>query len=149
MTKAEFQVLLVASSFMAVRFGQQFVLQNLPFDFRYKVCLNQSYDGRSVNEDVLFPEDKDRIVDCNSELEVVKLLYRDGRCPQWIDVSVARVGDTFTELRLVCCGRFTDDRNQLYYVHCGTGPFGIKSPDLPPGNKDGEKFLLPNANCPI
>ncbi|MCA9146947.1 MAG: hypothetical protein H6821_02915 [Planctomycetaceae bacterium] len=147
MTEADFHVLLIASSFLAVRFGQRYVSQTLPFDFRYDVRLNQSCDDHATPDDVLYPDDNDRVVSCDSESDVVALLFRDGRCPQWIDISAARVGETFTEMRLLCCGRFTNDRDKLYYTRGGTGPFGIKSPVFPPDYKEGTKFLLPQASA--
>ena len=147
MTEADFRVLLIASSFMAVRFGQRYVTQTLPFNFRYDVRLNRSCDDHATPDDVLYPDDNDRVVYCNAESDVVSLLSRDGRCPQWIDVSAARVGDTFTELELLCCGRFTNDRDKMYYTDRGTGPFGIKSPNLPPNYQDGTTFSLPEANA--
>ena len=143
MTEADFRVLLIASSFMAVRFAQRYVTQRLPFDFRYEAHLNQSCDDHASLDDVLYPDDSARIVTCNSETDVVELLYRDGRCPQWIDISAFRVGDTFTEMQLLCCGRFTHDRDKLYYTHGGTGPFGIKSPVFPFGYEEGTTFTLP------
>ena len=146
MTEADFHVLVVAASFMAVRFGQRYVKQNLPFEFRYDVHLNQSCDDRATADDVLYPDDAGRVVFCDCESDVVALLYREGRCPQWIDISVCRVGESFTELQLLCCGRFTNDSDKLYYKHCGTGPFGIKSPTLPLGYEQGTTFCLPQAS---
>ena len=147
MTEADFRVLLIASSFMAVRFRQRYVTQTLPFDFRYNVHLNQSCDDHATPDDVLFPDDNDRVVYCDSESDVVTLLSRDGRCPQWIDISASRIGDTFTEMRLICCGRFTNDRDKLYYTDGGTGPFGLKSPVLPPDYEEGTTFSLPPASA--
>ena len=147
MTEADFRVLLIASSFMAVRFGQRYVTQTLPFDFRYDVHLNQSCDDHATPDDVVYPDDNDRVVYCGSESDVVALLSRDGRCPQWIDISASRVGDTFTEMRLICCGRFTNDRDKLYYTDGGTGPFGLKSPVLPPDYEEGTTFSLPPASA--
>ena len=145
MTDADFRVMLIASSFIAVRFGQQFVTQKLPFEFRYQAHLNYSCDDHATQDDVLYPEDEGRVVWCDSEDDVVTLLSRNDRCPQWIDIAVSRIGDTFTELQLLCCGRFTNDRNKMYYSDRGTGPFGIKSPNLPFDYQDGTTFLLPES----
>ena len=76
---------------------------------------------------------------------VVALLHRDGRCPEWIDVSVEAIGTGFTLLRLLCCGRYTDDRKKMHYDDQGLGPFGIKSPVLPPNYVEGSKFDIPHA----
>lgn len=142
MSEADFHIWLIAASFLAVRFGQRYVTQTLPFEFRYDVHLNQSCDNHATPDDRLYPNDNDRVVTVASESDVVSLLYREGRCPQWIDISVTRVGDSFTELRLLCCGRFTDDRAKMYYSDRGLGPFGVKSPVFPPDYKEGSRFSL-------
>ncbi|MCA9150959.1 MAG: hypothetical protein KDA92_16720, partial [Planctomycetales bacterium] len=121
MTEADFHVLLIASSLMAVRFGQRYVTQTLVFDFRYDVRQNHSCDDHAAPDDLVYPDDDGRVVYCTSESDVVSLLLRNGRCPQWIDISVARIGDSFTELELLCCGRFTNDRDKMYHSDGGTG----------------------------
>jgi hypothetical protein len=115
MTEADFQVLLIAASFMATRFGQNYVVNTLPFSFRYHVLLNQSYDGHATPDEILYPEDKGREMTCLSERAAVAILFRDGRCPEWIDVHVEAAGSDFTQLQLRCCGRFTNDRKMMYY----------------------------------
>ena len=145
MTRAEFNVLLVAASFEATRFGQRFVRQALPFVFHYRAHLNQSADWNAAEEDVLYRDDEGRVVDLGTEDEVVSLLWRDGRCPQWIDVNVVGIGPSFTLLQLLCCGRFTSVRERFYYQARGFGPFGIKSPNLPPDWTEGARFDIKNA----
>lgn len=130
MEKPDFRVLLIAASFEATRFGQRFVHDNLCFDFRYIVHLHQSHDLNSESDSMLYPEDEGKVLQIDTEEGVVDLLSRDGRCPEWIDVSVHATNPSFTVLRLLCCGRFTSDRKRLYYAAGGFGPFGIKSPDL-------------------
>ncbi len=147
MTKADFHALLIAASVLAIRFGQRYVTQTLPFDFRYVVHLNQSYDEHATPDDRLYRDDNDRIVQLVSESDVVSLLYREGRCPKWIDISVAAIGDSFTELRLLCCGRFTDDRAKMYYSDRGLGPFGVKSPDFPANYEEGTRFTIPQCGA--
>lgn len=95
---------------------------------------------------MLYPEDDERVVVLETGRDVVSLLYRDGRCPQWIDISAVRVGDAFTELQLLCCGRFTNDGNKMYDTRRGTGPFGIKSPVFPFGYEEDSKFSLPQID---
>lgn len=138
----DFRVLLVAASFEATRFGQRFVSEVLPFSFRYSVHLNQSFDDDADPESIRYPDDDGKVVRVDSEESVVELLHREGRYPEWIDVSVHAVSPSFTLLRLLCCGRFTNNRNKLLYDEGGFGPFGIKSPDLPKNWKDGSRFNL-------
>jgi hypothetical protein len=143
MTQAEFHAMLICASFLALRFGKGFVTQDLPVDlFRYQVWLNQSHDGNRMEDEVVYPADDGKVLEGFSEQEVVGLLYRDGRCPEWIDVQVEAVGAGVTVFRLDCCGRYTDDKRRMYYSKRGLGPFGVKSPDLPPGFKEGDRFAL-------
>ena len=100
-------------------------------------CCNQSFDGNTTTDEVVFPEDNGREVNAASAEEVLKLLYRDGCCPEWIDIAAEAVGQDFTLLRLLCCGRFTNDLRKMYYQDRGMGPFGIKSPALPPDFAEG------------
>ena len=145
MTKPEFNVLLIAASFEATRFGQKFAKQTLPFAFRYRAHLNYSFDKHALRDDVLYPEDDGKVVDLSSEEDAVSLLWRDGRCPEWIDIAVDAVSLEFTLLRLLCCGRFTAAQERLYYHKRGFGPFGIKSPNLPYGWSEGVRFDIKNA----
>jgi hypothetical protein len=66
-------------------------------------------------------------------VEAIDFLVRDGRVPQWIDVSVAEVRGEFTLIELACCGRFVAEEDRMYYHAYGMGPFGLKGPPLPPG----------------
>jgi hypothetical protein len=141
----DFRTLLIAASFEATRFAQRFVFDVLPFTFRYVAYLNESCDSSAGPEFVLYAQDDGKVVTLDSEVAVIDLLLRDGRCPQWIDVAVIAVAPHFTLLRLRCCGRFTDDRSKLYYDERGFGPFGIKSPDFPPNWKEGSRFKLKSA----
>ena len=145
MTESEFHQLLLTASEHAVRFAERYVVQELPGTLRYHVLLNQSFDGNATSEEVLYPEDDGKDVVRVSAQTVVALLYRDGRCPEWIDVSVEAVGTGFTLLRLLCCGRYTNDRKKMYYDDQGLGPFGIKSPALPSDYVEGSKFDIPPA----
>lgn len=142
MTKPEFKVLLIAASFVAVRYGQGYVNQTLPFVFRYQVHLNNSYDENKSPDDVLYPEDDGKVLEANTEDEAVALLWRDGRCPEWIDIAVQAATPDFTLLKLRCCGRYTATRERLYYQEKGFGPFGIKSPMPPPNWRNGVRFDL-------
>ena len=143
MRENDFHVLLTAASFEATRFARNHVTNVLPFDFRYLVHLNQSCDEDPDSGIMLYPEDDGKVLDVDTERAVVELLCRDGRCPEWIDVSVHAVSPGgFTQIRLLCCGRYTSERKRLLYDERGIGPFGIKSPDFPKRWPEGEKFAL-------
>lgn len=140
--KMLFKTWLRLSSNESAIFGQQFLNQKVTLNFRYYVILNQSNDDlANVNFD-LYPEDQNRIEECDSIDAVAELLVRDEKIPVWIDVSIFRCHKEYSLMRLICAGRFTDLYEELYYYNNGTGCFGIKSPDLPVGYKDGTKFNL-------
>ena len=143
MTEAEFHELLLRASDEAIRFARRYVAQELPCTAKYHVELNQSFDGHATSDEVLYPADDGKEVTLVSAETVLALLYRDGRCPEWIDVSVEAVGTGFTLLRLLCCGRFTSDLQKMYYNDRGFGAFGIKSPYLPKNYTDGSQFEIP------
>lgn len=143
MTAEQFHTLLVAASFLSLRIAKKYVSHDLPIDaFEYRVELNQSYDGHATADEVRFPSDDRRTVEGLTEREVVALLCRDAKCPEWIDVSAEAVGKDVTVFRLLCCGRYTDDVSKMYYTRRGLGPFGVKSPVLPPQFREGERFPL-------
>jgi hypothetical protein len=149
MTRGEFVYLLRQATLASWEFAKRYVDNDLPEAVRYHVLLNQSFDGNATAVERVYPEDDGREYACLTESEVVSLLFRDERCPEWIDVSVESQSATESILRLDCCGRFTDDPRLMYYSSRGMGPFGIKSPNLPFGLKQGSKFKLPIVQpCP-
>jgi hypothetical protein len=72
----------------------------------------------------------DAVLPPMTRADALAWLWRDGRVPAWIDVSVAAVDARTTYVRLTCSGRFRGRRDALYYQD-GYPPFGIKSPRLP------------------
>lgn len=143
MTKAEFHTLLVDCSGHAFDFAKNYVLDDLPNDFKYTVILNASNDDPSLKQFDLYPNDNDKVVKLISATEVVDLLCRKDKVPVWINVSVNSVYKNSTVIELLCSGRYSGDTNEFYYSKQGSGPFGIKSPVFPRGFKDdGTKFHL-------
>lgn len=149
MRKEDFHNQLRAASFSALRFGQEYVSNRLSHHLTYVVVLNQSADGNRKDDEIVYPEDDGKIHSGLSEIEVVELLHREDRCPQWIDISVAGADKKTTLFRLLCCGRYHADESRLYYYWQGSQPFGIKSPVLPANLKEGKKFKLKKPNKAI
>jgi hypothetical protein len=151
---SEFAVLLVTSTADAIAFARSMVLDELPANYRYRVFPNQSWDGPLEPDDVVYPNDS--LDDMHGYIEMgrnacIRYLYRDGRVPQWIDISVGAVAYDFTYIYLRCCGRFTADDERLYYKRFDRGPFGIKSPTIPPHIELGDretKFWIGGAAQP-
>lgn len=144
MRPEDFRFRLVAASFQTTLFASPMVQDILPFAFRYSVVLNQSCDDGREADETVYPGDDHQIHDDLSADNVIQLLCRDSKVPQWIDISVVFCSDAHTHLSLLCCGRYHSDEHRLYYFDKGTQPFGIKSPSLPAGFISGDRIRLPD-----
>lgn len=126
---------------------REFVLDPLPDATAYLVYLNQSFDENPLRGDEeLFPDDslEGEPAPCDAGA-VIRKLYRSGKIPEWINVSVARADAETTCLRLDYCGRFTAQDDPLYHPLEGYPPFHCLGPPLPPYWKSAElngKFAL-------
>jgi len=143
MRPEDFRLRLDAASFYATHFATTMVTDVLPYEFRYCALLNASCDSNREIDELVYPEDDDILHENIDADEVVRLLCRDHRVPQWIDISVGFSTSSHSHLCLICCGRYHSEDSRLYYYSQGTQPFGIKSPTLPPRHKDDEAFQLP------
>ena len=119
----------------ALAFATSMVSAPLPSRALFLIEPNASYDDgtapapdeRRFPAETLSPR---AVLAPMTSTEAIDWLWRDGRVPQWIDVSVAAVDARTTYVRLTCCGRFRGRRDALYYQDANP-PFGIKSPSLP------------------
>jgi hypothetical protein len=123
---------------LTVEFGRRFVRQSLPDAVAFRVYPNQSYDDNPrVGDEVVFPDDslpEGRSHGPWSAAEVVALLWRDGKVPEWIDAVVEAEDGTRSVIGLRCCGRFTAQEELLYHRYPnGVPPFSIKGPSFPIG----------------
>ena len=148
MEKDDFKAYLVAASYWAIQCAKIYVKEKLQYEFVYDVKLNQSFDDTAGDEFVRYPKDEGKTYFQQSIDEVVALLARDGRVPVWIDINVKSFANKITTLELLCAGRFTKKKDELYYQARGQGPFGIKSPNHPLGWKNGKRFWLKNSRPP-
>ena len=142
MTKEEFLILINGASFVSFKFAEQYLTNKLVPEFRYDVFLNSSHDDPSLTQFEIYPEDNGKVERGLTDNEILDLLYRNGKVPVWIDISVYKSDRKTTTFRLLCAGRYSDNKKEYYYQAGGTGPFGIKSPILPVGYKEGQKFRL-------
>jgi hypothetical protein len=133
----------------AARFAVAMVRQPLPDSWRFLIEPNASYDGHPlVGDECLYPEDslpQGEMLGPLTFEQAAAWLWREGRVPEWVDVSVHGVNREHTYVRLICCGRFTGMEERLYYRDA-IPPFGIKSPVLPFGWESVEvsgRFDLP------
>jgi len=142
MDNDDFRVYLIAASYWAIQLAINFAKERFPHEFVYDIELNQSMDKGCGEEFVCYPEDEGKVYLQQSVDETVALLARDGRVPVWIDINVKSVTNKRTTLSLICAGRFTTQKERMYYSSRGQGPFGIKSPNTPHKLKEGQKFRL-------
>ena len=142
MEKADFHKRLNEATEHAFSFAREMVSNHLPLPIHYIVRLNRSYDGNPLKPgEYVYPDDLALHGPCISPLtsdQVVDLLWREGRIPEWIDIAVVRTDASHTYMELSCCGRFTDVEELLYYSRGKICPFGCKSPPLPPDWKTGD-----------
>ena len=147
MDKSEFAKLFHESSLACVAFARTYVMDHLPESTIYRLFPNASYDGNPLRQDeCVFPEDglpDDEFHTMDAD-HVIDFLWRDGMVPEWVDLYVVSATPQHTVVEVLCCGRFTANRDLLYYNCAHRGPFGIKSPPLPPGyeSKDPKIFAL-------
>ena len=137
MQKDTFHEHLILATGHSIKFAKRYVRNRLPEMFLFLVHLNQSYDGNPLEPgERVFPDDVAHHGACVGPLsagQVVELLWRDGLVPEWIDISVERADGTHSFMELLCCGRFSDRAEQLYYAKTDICPFRCKSPTFPPG----------------
>ena len=141
MDRSSFVRRLARASELSHGFAKDFVLDVLPDAFKYFVRLNQSYDGNPLREgEVTFPDDVQKHGCCVGPVDADKvacLLWREGKVPEWIDISVWGTDQQNTYFELLCCGRFTAREDLLYYrwnnsKDLPVAPFGVKGPRYPP-----------------
>lgn len=142
MLKNEFQLLLRKASLGAFDFAKQFLKNEMTSNFRYDVTLNGSSDHMENEIFETYSEDDGVVIENLANSQVVDLLFRNNKVPVWIDINVSKSNIEYTTFNLLCAGRYSGDKEALYYHKRGMGPFGIKSPDLPLNLKDGMKYKL-------
>jgi hypothetical protein len=137
-------------------FAQTLVVESLPEALRFRVVLNNSYDGNPLHADErVFPEDSAMerglaLLRCSQD-EVVELLWRDGLVPEWIDLSVCASVPNATVIETSCCGRYTANAELLYHEPAHA-PFHVLGPPLPVGydwqrSRDAKFSVFDRAEC--
>lgn len=142
MNKPDFLYLLLGASYASFKFAKNYLSNDLVPEFRYDIVLNFSNDNPNLTQFDIYPEDNDKKYFNLEDNEVVAILCRNNKIPVWIDIAVSKSDIDKTTLQLLCSGRYTADKNEFYYHKRGSGPFGIKSPKLPLGYKEVQKFKL-------
>jgi len=142
-SRGGFSTNLVSAAQHALEFARTLVFNELPDVIRYVVYLGASYDGNAlIDDEETFSEDyTERIRQYSDSSDVVNLLWRDGKVPEWIDVAVESEDGKSTSVRLDCCGRYSDDVAQIYHAHENRAPFHVLGPSAPPEYELAEKGI--------
>ncbi len=147
MDRILFQQRFEQASARAREFARRFVEEALPDELCLRVQLNASYDGNPLRGDeVVYPGDAGTerargLVRCRVD-QAVEALWRDGKVPEWINLSVIGVRPEATVLEALCCGRYTAQEELLYHKPGGLPPFHILGPALPVGYEESSRFSL-------
>lgn len=134
--REQFAERFAAAAARARSFAQTMLLEPLPEPLRFRVALNESYDGNPLDPDErVFPNDSGierslALLRCSAE-QVIELLWRDGLVPEWVNLSVCTTLPAATLIEVRCCGRFTANAELLYHQREGYPPFHVLGPDLP------------------
>jgi len=134
--KALFHHHLLRATEIVVPFSREFLHDSLPPSILYLIFPNQSYGGNAISgEETLFPNEtlsEGSFWGPFDVDQVVGSLWRDGKIPEWINMQIHSYDDINTYLELLCCGRFTSNKELLYHVKEGYPPFHVLGPNLPP-----------------
>lgn len=145
-SRSSFEKNLEASANYAVVFARQLVTNVLPDKIKYIVYLGASYDEYPLEKgEVTFPDDyTERKHIFEHAKDAANLLWREGKVPEWINVTVLSATQEYTNVELVCCGRFSDNIKHIYHAHEGSAPFHVLGPPIPQGVDifKGEKYQL-------
>ena len=136
MEKDTFTQNLIDATAVLLPFTREYLINSLPTTWLYVVFPNQSYDGNSLEGDEqLYPGDSlppEQYVGPFDTEGAIKYLWRDGKIPEWVNLTVYSYDEKHTYVELLCCGRFTADQALLYHRSEGYPPFHVLGPPLPP-----------------
>jgi hypothetical protein len=119
------------------------VIQPLPDQRIFQFFPYDSDEFYNPEYEVIYPEEAlpDPLNDYleMTEEEVIRYLWRDGKVPAWVNVSVRAQDRRYTYIALECCGRYTDHEDFIYHHWGGCPPFQVQSPPMPIGWKGVEE----------
>jgi hypothetical protein len=131
-----FEQHLAKATEIVLPFSREFVTNPLPSSCRYLIFPNQSYDGNPLEGDEqVFPEEalpEGEYLGPFDAARVVEHLWRNGRVPEWVNVTIYSYDERYMYLELLCCGRFSAMEEYLYHKVEGYPPFHVLGPNLPP-----------------
>ena len=132
------------ASTRAVEVARHYLEESLPSNVLYRLPLDASYDANPLREGLVVVRQEPQYVVASRD-EAIRLLWRDGLVPQWVDFCVADETGTATVVEALVCGRFTTRTDLLYHQREGYPPFHVTGPALPPPQhqtEEGERFSI-------
>lgn len=127
MRKSQFSEHLEQATITTKKAAQKYCWNKLPSGVTYFIRLNCSYDSNPLRKgEYRFPElvlPKDRSPQSFTQDEVIELLWRENKVPEWINILPFDVDPNSVCCELECCGRFTNQRRYLYHKPEGYPPF--------------------------
>ena len=137
LTREQFGQNLAKGTEAVRRNSVQFCWNDLPIENRYFILLNSSFDGNPLAPgEHIFPNHDWPQADtqvARTADEVVERLWRDGKIPEWIDITPYEAEQDLLYFELRCCGRFTANEAHLYHKQEGYPPFHKFGPIEPVG----------------
>jgi hypothetical protein len=126
-----------------LRFTRRIVTEELPSELRFDIPWTRldSNGMPSVDGKLLRPEE----ISARGYVETRKMLWVDGKVPQWVNFTVCRHTPEYTVIDVRSCGRFFENDEDLYHQREGYPPFHVLSPPLPKGwisKEQSPKFSL-------
>ena len=121
-----------------LRFAQRIVTEDLPSELRFDIPWTQVDSHGMVKflgGRLLRPEE----MTSRGYLDTRKILWIEGKIPEWVNFSVCRHTPEYTVIEMDVCSRLTDNDERLYHKQEGYPPFHVLSPPLPQGWEALEK----------
>lgn len=108
--------LLEFSTNEALKFARRLVFNHIPRKVLYDIAIKNGV----------------RMLASGVNIEsAVEILWRNGSVPRWADIQVKCIQDGATIVSLMISDEYVANFEETLYSERGTGPFGVKSPDVP------------------
>jgi hypothetical protein len=131
MDRDEFARRLQLATTKTLDFSRQFVWNNLPEHCRYVAVLGDAGLQPTLRDgETVYPEEVGPVGPLDV-MGAVEVLWRHGTVPEWINISAHSADDVSTYIELLCCARFTDREQLIYFEQLDTCPFQVRGPSQP------------------
>ena len=112
-------------------FTNRHISEELPAALRYNFALSERKNG---DDQKIFLSgnyyDKNELIHLSPK-EAIKIIFREGFYPVWIDLYVGSFNQDFTNIEVTFSQDFTDCDEHLYHQKEGFPPFHVVGPTAP------------------